>query len=93
MCPLPECTKNSGQVLEKEAAAFNVSDWELAPNWLYLFYFEVDNKFSKIPTESPGWPLDFKNSEKVSLMCGAQIDMLLSSWRKNIMRTQISRRI
>ena len=63
-------------MIEKEAAALNVSDCELPPNWFYLFYFEIDDKFSKIPADSRRWPLDYKNSQKVSLMYGNQVDII-----------------
>ena len=76
MSQLPEATKKSARMIEKEAAALNVSDFELPPNWFYLFYFEIDEKFSKIPADSPRWPLDYKNSQKVSLMYGDQVDII-----------------
>ena len=75
MSQIPEATKKSARMIEKEAAALNVSDCELPPNWFYLFYFEVDDKISKIPADSPRWPLDYKNSQKVSLMNGYQVDL------------------
>ena len=76
MSKLPEGSKKFEKVLKKEATNLNISDCELPPNWFCLFYFEVDDKFSKIPADSPWWPLHFKNSQKVSLMCGDQFDIV-----------------
>ena len=61
-------TKRSARVVEKERNAQKTADdCEIPLGYLFLFYFEVDVKFSKVRADSPRWPKNFSNNSKISL--------------------------
>ena len=61
-------SKRSARVVEKERNAQKAADdCEIPMEYLFLFYFEVDGKFSKVRADSHRWPENFSNNNKISL--------------------------